>query len=83
MKRIVKFDVPEEVLTDFLREVSDRDFEAKTGKINRNGEYPVTVEYDREDEEEVSELEEVLDELVADLDEDEEEDEDEAEAEED
>lgn len=75
MKRSVKFEVPEEVLTDFLREVSDRDFEAKTGKPNRNGEYPVTVEYEREDEEEVSELEEVLDELVADLDEDEEEDE--------
>jgi hypothetical protein len=73
MKRNAKFDVPEEVLTDFLREVSERDFEAKTGKPNRSGEYPVTVEYEREQEEEVSELEEVLDELISDLDEEEQE----------
>ncbi|MEO5641832.1 MAG: hypothetical protein ABIQ40_19035 [Bacteroidia bacterium] len=75
MKRIAKFEVPEIVFSDFIREVSDRDLEAKTGKINRNEEYPVTVEYEKEEQDEIEELEEVLEDLINGIEEEEEEEE--------
>ncbi|MEO5642038.1 MAG: hypothetical protein ABIQ40_08525 [Bacteroidia bacterium] len=73
MKRSAKFDVPEEVFSDFIREVSERDLEAKTGKLNRNDEYPVTVEYEKEEQDEIDELEEVLEDLINGIEEEEEE----------
>lgn len=74
MARIAKFTVPQEILSDFLSEVSDRNLSATTGKVSRNSEHSISVEYEKDEEDDIQELEEWLEEQIEGLDEDEDDD---------
>lgn len=77
MEKYAKFEVPAEVLGDFVQEVSRSGFTSSTTGPNRRDEYIVSVAYDKEQEEEIEELEKYLDDLCADAEaEDDDEDED-------
>ncbi|MEO5644997.1 MAG: hypothetical protein ABIQ40_10920 [Bacteroidia bacterium] len=77
MEKYAKFEVPAQVLGDFIQEVSDNGFTSTNSAPNRRGEYVVTVPYDKEQEDEIEELEEYLDDLISDSEEEEEENEEE------
>lgn len=79
MEKYVKFEVPAEVLGDFVQEVSSRGMSATTSGTNRRGEHIVTVPYEKDEEDQVDELKEYLDDLISEASEDEDEDEDEEE----
>ena len=72
MEKFAKFEVPGEVLGDFIHEVSSKGFTSQNSGVNRYGEHILTVPYEKEQEDEVDELKEYLDDLISDLEEEEE-----------
>jgi len=76
MEKFAKFEVPAEVLGDFVSEVSSKGFAATTSGVTRRGDHIVTVPYEKDREDEIDELKEYLDDLISDYEgEDEEEEE--------
>lgn len=77
MEKFAKFEVPSEVLGDFMQEVSSRNLTATMSGKNRRDEHILTVPYERDEEGDIDELNDYLDDLISDTNEEEEEQEDE------
>lgn len=65
--RFASFEVPSAVLTDFVREMEKVHMQAVIVGLNDNDEVILKIAYEREEAEEVNELEDQLDELIANL----------------
>ncbi len=66
MEKYVKFEVPAEVLGDFMQEANENGFTATTSGVTKRGEHIITIPYDKEEEDEIDELKEYLDDLISD-----------------
>ena len=64
MEKFAKFEVPDEVLGDFVREVCNRGLSATTGGRTRRNEVVVTVPYDKDSEDDIDELKQHLEDLI-------------------
>lgn len=64
MEKYAKFEVPEEVLGDFVKEVSNRGLIATTGGRTRRDEIVVTIPYEKDNEDDIDELKQHLDDLI-------------------
>lgn len=66
MDKYVKFEVPAEVLGDFMQEANSNGFTATTSGTTRKGEHIITIPYDKEQEDDIEALQEYLDDLIED-----------------
>ncbi len=71
--RNVEFNVPEAVMTDFVKEIEKRELEGIITGMTEDDEVIIRVEFERDETSEVDELEEALNDLVENLEEEEEE----------
>lgn len=62
--RYADFEVPSEVITDFVQEMEDREIEAVIVGLNEDDELILKVGYERDEADKIDELEEKLEELV-------------------
>jgi hypothetical protein len=77
--RYADFEVPNEVITDFVKEMEEREMKALIVGVNDDDELVLKMGYERDEADKVDELEDRLEELVATVYEDEEEEEEETE----
>lgn len=75
MEKIVRFEVPSEVLGDFVQDIADRKKTATVSATKHEEEYYVSVPYEKDEEDEINELSEYLDNLISDAESEEEEEE--------
>ena len=75
--RKAEFNVPSEVMAEFAGEMANRNLSNTVAGTNEDGEIIVEVEYDRDETDDVDELEEILDKLREGLEEESEEEEEE------
>lgn len=80
MEKFAKFEVPSELLGDFVSEVSSRRLAATTSGTTRRGDHIVTVPYEKGGEDDIEELNEYLDDLISDYEQDDDEEDDEEES---
>ena len=74
--RKAEFNVPSEAMAEFAEEMSNRNLSNTVAGANEEGEIIVEVQYDRDEADEVNELEDILDKLREELVEESEEEED-------
>ena len=68
--RKAEFNVPSEVMAEFAEELANRNVSNSVTGTNEEGEIIVEVEYDRDETEEVDELEALLEKLCEELEDD-------------
>lgn len=73
--RYADFEVPSEVITDFVQEMQDREIQAVIVRLNEDDELILKIGYERDEADKIDELEEKLEELAATVYENEEEEE--------
>lgn len=65
--RKAEFYVPKEAMPEFALELSNRRLENSIGGVTEENEIVVEVEYDRDEESEIDELEDFLEEVISKL----------------
>lgn len=70
--RKATFTVPREGMTEFAEELSTRNFPNSIVGTTEEEEIIIEVPYDKEDEDEINELEDILEKIIDDLEEEEE-----------
>lgn len=71
--RTIEFTVPTEVITEFVEEITKRNLSNSLTGTTEDGELIIVVEYDKAENNEVDELEEILGNLSDSIEDDEEE----------
>ncbi len=74
--RKAEFEVPSEVMAEFADAMASRNLNNTVSGTTENGEIIVEVQYERDDSDEVDELEKILDKLCENLEEESEEEDD-------
>lgn len=68
--RKIEFEVPSEVMVSFADELASRNLDNEVTGTNDAGEITIEVSYDRDEADEVDELESILEDLLKQLEED-------------